>query len=295
LKLLPDRLIPGIGKALGTLCYYALPRYRRVARANLRRVFGSDWSPAEIECTVRRNFQHLGQTLVEFLKMVHWDDAEIERRVELQGIEHLEAALAAGRGALTITAHYGNWELLAARVAKMGYPVNVIARDADDPATNLFINEIRGDLGYRVISRSNAMRRALECLRQNELLAILLDQNTKSGEIFVDFFGHPAATATGPAVLARRTGAPLIPVFIHRTANGRHLGQFLPPVTWEATDDKEQEVREITTRLTKVIEGQVRAEPDQWFWIHNRWKRKPKAKRAPGALSVPLHEPGARA
>src|SRR5262249_50006566 len=134
------------------------------------------------------------------------------------------------------------------------------------------INWIRGGCGYRVISRGHATRPALECLRRNEALGILLDQNTSSGGIYVDFFGHPAATAPGPAILARRTGAPLIPLFDRRREDGTHVVEFHPPVEWRATGDRDQDVLEITARLTQAIERQIRAEPAQWFWIHNRWK-----------------------
>jgi Kdo2-lipid IVA lauroyltransferase/acyltransferase len=272
LRWLPDRAVLGFGTALGELFYAALHQYRRVARANLRRAFGETWSEEEIGRMVRRNFRHCGQTLAEFMAMPHWTHREIEERVELRGTYYLEAALAQGNGALLVTAHYGNWELMATRIARAGYPVNVIARDADDPATNALINWIRGGCGYRVISRRYATRPSLECLRRNEALGILLDQNTSAGEIYVDFFGHPAATAPGPAILARRTGAPLIPLFDRRRADGTHVVEFHPPIEWVATGDREQEVLEITARLTQAIERQIRADPAQWFWIHNRWK-----------------------
>jgi Kdo2-lipid IVA lauroyltransferase/acyltransferase len=241
------------------------------------------WSDEEIERMVRRNFRHCGQTLAEFLAMPQWSSAEIAKRVELRGMHHLDAALSRGRGALLVTAHYGNWELMAARVVKAGYPVSVIARDADDPPTNALINWIRGACGYRVISRRNATRPALECLRRNEPLGILLDQNTVSGEVYVDFFGHLAATATGPAILALRTGAPLIPLFDRRREDGTHVVELQPPLEWAPTGDRAQDVLRITAQLTHAIERQIRAEPSQWFWIHNRWKRQKGSLQAPGA------------
>jgi KDO2-lipid IV(A) lauroyltransferase len=273
LRWLPDRALLGFGAAFGSLLYASLHQYRRVARMNLQQAFGDVWSEEAIERTVRRNFEHCGQSLAEFMAMSSWSGAEIERRVELRGSHRLDAALAQGRGAILVTAHYGNWELMAARVVQAGYPVRVIARDADDPATNALINWIRGGCGYEVISRREATRPALECLRRNECLGILLDQNTVSGEVYVDFFGYPAATAPGPAILALRTGAPLIPLFDRRREDGTHVVEIQPPVQWTATGEREPDVLAITSQLTQTIERQIRAEPAQWFWIHNRWKK----------------------
>jgi KDO2-lipid IV(A) lauroyltransferase len=271
--LMPDFALPALGAGVGRMLALAMPRWRRVARENLRRALGVELSDAQIERLLRRNFTHYGRTLVEFLVMRRWRGVELERRVKLEGREWAEAALEKQQGVILVTAHYGNWELLAARVAHAGYPLNVIARDADDPGTNELINRIRGDCGYRVISRRDSARPALRCLRQNEMLGILLDQNTLSGEVFVPFFGHPAATATGPAVLARRTGATILPIFSRRRPDGTHLARFLPPVEFAVTDNQERDLHEITARVTAVIEAEVRSEPTQWLWIHQRWKK----------------------
>ena len=118
------------------------------------------------------------------------------------------------------------------------------------------------------------------------MLAILLDQNAHSGEVYVPFFGHPAATAAGPAVLARRTGAAILPVFVRRRPDGTHVATFLPLVEFTVTDDQERDIQEITERATAVIEAQIRAEPSQWFWIHRRWKKQPREQ--PSAVS---HQP----
>lgn len=283
---IPDGAIPALGAGVGRLLYAAIPSWRRIARKNLDRAFGAQLSPAEIEQILYRNFTHYGQTLCEFLVMRRWRGPALARRVRVTGLEHVDAARARGQGVLAVTAHYGNWELMAARVVQLGYPVNVIARDADDPATNDLVNRIRGDCGYRVITRRDSMRPALKCLRRNELLGIMVDQNSDSGGVYVPFFGHPAATAAGPAVLARRTGASVIPVFTRRQADGTHLAEFLPPVPVVATDDREGDVYDLTARVTEAIEAAIRAEPSQWFWIHRRWKKQLPAPSPQLAASV---------
>jgi KDO2-lipid IV(A) lauroyltransferase len=269
-----------LGTAVGSFCYATMRRYRRVARANLQRAFGATRSPDEIERLARRSVQHLGRTLVEFLQVPHWGPAEIERQIDLIGMEHLDAALAQGRGVIGVTAHYGNWEFLGVRLAHAGYPLNVIVRDADDPTINALFGRIRRGCGFRAISRRGGLRPSLACLRRGEILAILLDQNAAEGEAFVDFFGSPAATATGPAVLAQRTGAVLLPAFDRRLPDGRHVTELLPPVGWEGLDD-DCAIRGMTARLTRVIEQQIRADPEQWLWIHDRWKRQPEPSSVP--------------
>jgi Kdo2-lipid IVA lauroyltransferase/acyltransferase len=290
----PDRAILPLGTALGTLCYAALPRYREVARSNLRLAFGESWSSAQIERAVRSCFQHHGRTLVEFLRMPYWGSAQIVQRVEERGLERLEAALSEGRGAIIASAHYGNWELAAARIAHAGFPVNVVTRDADDAGVNALLNGVRRAAGYAVIPRAEATRGVLSCLRRNEVVAILMDQNPLQGYVPVDFFGHPAPTATGPAILARRTGARLLPAFIRRYKDGTHMGEVMPPVEWEATEDPERDVRVITQRLTHAIEAWVREEPEQWLWFHNRWKQRdpePLAVQASAAQPGPDSSP----
>lgn len=233
-------------------------------------------APGEIERMVRRCFRHQCLTLIEFLRMTEWDGNEIERRVEERGLDRLDAALAAGRGAILVSAHYGNWELATARLVRAGYPMNVVARDADDAETNALMLRIRRAAGYKVIPRQNAARGVLACLRRNEVVGILMDQNTTQGEVYVDFFGRPAATTPAPAILARRTGARLVPGFIRRLGDGTHVGEVLDAVEWEETDDPDHDVREITQRLTATIEAWVRGEPEQWLWVHNRWKQQPE-------------------
>jgi Kdo2-lipid IVA lauroyltransferase/acyltransferase len=281
---MPDGAILPLGAALGSLCHATLARQREIARVNLHRAFGDTQTPEEIDDLVRRSFWHLGQTLVEFLKMAYWDGPTIERRVQERGIERLAAAHSQGRGVILVSAHCGNWELAAARLACVGYPLRVVARDADDAGVGALLNNIRRSAGYEVISRGQGMREALASLQRNEILTILMDQNTTQGEVYVDFFGRPAATTCGPAVLARRTGAPLVPGFIRRLPDGTHVGEVLPPVEWQTTGDPKRDVWEITQRLTSTIEAWVRVDPAQWLWIHDRWKHQ---RRAPAPSAAP--------
>jgi Kdo2-lipid IVA lauroyltransferase/acyltransferase len=276
-RVLPLPWAQRLGAALGDLLFVCIRRYRVVARRNLAMAFG--WDARQVEGVARQVFRNVGMTLLEFLRLPAMSAQEIRRLVQLEGLEHLHNGLAAGRGLLLITGHYGNWELLGARLVAEGIPLSVVARDADDPVTNAFINRIRATCGYRVIPRQSAHRGVLEALRRNEAVAILMDQNTIEGGQFVPFFGKMAATVIGPAVFALRTGAAVIPGFITRRSDGTHVGTGYPPVALPQTGDREADALALTALLTAIIEAQVRADPAQWLWIHDRWRHRPPEER----------------
>jgi KDO2-lipid IV(A) lauroyltransferase len=280
-RVLPLPWAQRLGAALGDLLFLCIRRYREVARRNLTMAFG--WEAEQVEGVARQVFRNVGQTLVEFLRLPAMSAEEIRRLVPLEGVEHLHAGLAAGRGLLLITGHFGNWELLGARLVVEGIPLSVVARDADDPMAHALINRIRTECGYRVISRQSAHRGVLEALRRNEAVAILMDQNTIEGGQFVPFFGKMAATVTGPAVFALRTGAAVIPGFIVRRPDGTHVGTGCPPVALPQTGDREADVLALTAHLTGIIEAHVRADPAQWLWIHDRWRHRPPEERREAA------------
>jgi Kdo2-lipid IVA lauroyltransferase/acyltransferase len=276
-QLLPSSAATRLGGLIGLLMFRIVRRYREVALRNLASAF--EWGPQQTERVARETFRNLGKTLVEFLRLPVLSAAEIRRICRLEGTEYVTQELTAGRGVIIITAHYGNWELFAARVAIDGVRLNVVAREADDAATNALVNGIREGCGYRVIPRQSAARGVLEALRRNEVVVLMMDQNTIAGGEFVPFFDRLAATVTGPAVFALRTGAAIVPAFAVRQPDGTHVGRVLPPFVPIRTGDRAEDVRMLTAHLTAVIEAQVRADPTQWFWIHDRWRHRPPDER----------------
>jgi len=282
-RVLPRRSLGPLGRSLGALVWWSMPRYRTVALANLERAF-PEWPPERRRAVARASFGHLGTTLVEFfLRQPRLTMAEVEREVRFEGREHYEAAFARGKGVLLITAHYGNWELMGPRLARAGYQVSAVSRPADDPGIEVMIESIRTRCGLRQIPRRQAAREGLAALRRNEILAILLDQNTAEGGVFVPFFGHPASTATGPAVFALKTGAALVPTFSVREADGTHTMKTWPPIYPEPSGNREADIRTLTAAVTSVIEAQIRERPELWSWLHNRWKARPPAGTEGGA------------
>jgi KDO2-lipid IV(A) lauroyltransferase len=281
-RITPRGALASMGRGLGNLAWHAMPRYRRVALANLERAYGQEWSEAEIRRVARSSFHHIGITLIEFfLRQPRITRQEVEREVRFVGQEHYEAAFARGNGVLLITGHYGNWEIMGPRLLLEGYRVSAVSRTADDPGLESMIERIRSRSGYQQIPRKQAARQGLAVLKRNEILAILVDQNTLEGGIFVPFFGYPASTATGPAAFSLKTGAALVPTFSIREADGTHTMRAWPPIYPEPTGNRTEDVRRLTAQITHTIELQIRERPELWCWLHNRWKRQPAAAELP--------------
>ncbi|MBI2843802.1 MAG: hypothetical protein HYX78_10415 [Armatimonadetes bacterium] len=269
-RLTPEK-IERWGRKLGGFIYVASRRYRGVAIRNLRAAY-PEWSEQEVRDVARRTFENFARGALEFLYLNDMPPQAVGEWLSVEDTSPLDAVLEKGRGAIVITAHLGNWELLARKFALLGYRINVIARDSDDPTTTGLANSIRENAGYKVLSRDSSAIPAMRCLRKNELLGILPDQNTWSG-IFVDFFGRPAATATGPAVLSLKTGAPILCGFARRVDGGFFEAVIYPPLEVPSTGDEEADILALTQAYTRVIEDEIRKDPAQWLWIHDRWRR----------------------
>lgn len=273
-KRVPLPVLYRIGERLGRLAYRLSRRYRTVAERNLRMAYGDSLSGEQRRQLAQQVFVHFAKSLVEFLVGDGLSPDDLRRMVTLVGEEHLQWCLQQGKGTLIITAHYGNWEIAARYLTQCkGHVLNVVARDADDSATTVLVNRIRELGGYRVIPRGQAARAVLQALKRNELVALLPDQN--AGDVFVPFFGRLAGTVAGPALLALRSGAPLLPAFCTRQPDNTYLFEMLPPLVVQPSGDKERDVTETMARITALIEQQIRKHPSQWLWLHNRWKTRP--------------------
>lgn len=270
---LPSSLGLAAGRRLGDVLWWALPRRRAVALDNLERSFGGERSPAELRRLGRRSFQHVGMNAVEvcryFLRPTH----VMLSRVRVEGREQLEAAAAHGRGVLILTAHFGNWELLAAAHGLTELPLSIVTRPLDHPLLDDLAARFRRRSGAELIVKRQAVREVLTALRRKRMVGILLDQNaTRAEGVFVPFFGSLACTSKGLALLALRTGAPVVPVFLRREPDGRHcmdVGAALPP-------PEDGLVTTYTTTFNRVLEAAIRRAPEQWLWMHDRWRTRPR-------------------
>jgi len=274
-KTLSDRDCEVWANRLGRLAYRFQARARDRAHTHLHRAFGQLWSSQQIESIARRVFQNLAFNFLECLRFDSMDDRQFFGKIEVQGWEHMEAAQRAGRGGIFVTGHIGNWELAAAYAAKRGYAVNVVAKRIYLGALNQKLVEMREKMGVKTIYRDISMRSMIRCLQKNEFLGIVPDQDVRRiGGIFVEFFGRPAYTPIGPALLALASGAPIIIVRDIRMGQ-RHLVTADPPIYADRKAPREEEVRRLVTHYTKRLEEFIREYPDQWVWTHRRWKTQP--------------------
>lgn len=272
---LSERTGRRVGAFLGTLLRRLSPRHYRIVMANLRLAFGNEREEAELQRIAKACYRHLGKCLMEFIRLPAIPPADLRRIASIQGREHIDAALARGKGAILLTAHIGNWELIGARLALEGYPMNVIARAQRDTTLTEYILRTREAVGLRVYHRESAVKACLLALKRNELVAMLLDQNAGDDGVFVNFFGHLASSAPGAAVFALRTETVVLPAFSCRNPDDTHTLVVDPPVPLVRTSDYKQDIVTNTARYQKIIEEKVRAHPEQWFWLHKRWKSRP--------------------
>jgi KDO2-lipid IV(A) lauroyltransferase len=264
-----------LGRRLGDAAYAALGRRRRLALTNLARAYPA-LPPAARARLARRASQHLGMTLMELAGVLaHPLDATLTR-IRLEGVEHLRAAMATHGRALLLTAHLGNWELLALAHRLTGFPLSIVVRPLDTPWLDALAERLRRSAGVELIDKHGALRPVLEALRRGRMIGILMDQNAARREgVFVDFFGHPASTSRSIALLAVRTRTPVVPVFARRDRGGRHTVTIHPALPPPPANDTEAAVVELTARCTTVIERAIRQAPDQWLWSHDRWRTRP--------------------
>ena len=265
-----------LGEALGAAAFLLLRTERRRALDSLRLAF-PERTEAERRALARDCFRHLGRCALE-MACAHKLDPGIDRWVEWPEADRrvLDAALARGRGVVLVSAHVGNWELLGRRLALAGYPIQSIARETPDPRLTALIDRHRTASGLRIIwrGRSNAARQILRALKSGEILALLIDQDTRVQSVFVPFFGLLASTPRAAADIVLHTGAAAVVSFCQRQASGRYR-LSIHEVEPHPTGDREADTVALTARLTEAIEQAIRRAPSQWVWMHRRWKTRP--------------------
>jgi KDO2-lipid IV(A) lauroyltransferase len=272
---LPSGWGRGIGSGLGRLAYRLLRRRREVTLENLRRAY-PEKSEREIEAIALAVYRNMGHLFYEICWFTCMDDDELLGRVKISGMEHIRTAHEKGRGVLVLTAHFGNWELLPVLGAHLKYPCSYVYRPLDAAALEKFLARTRTRFGGVKIPKKKSFRKILKFLDQKGLVFLLMDQSVGRREgISVPFFNRPASTNRGLALLALKTGAPVVPIFLVREESG-FRGLILPEVPLIRTGDKEKDIEANTLAYNRVIESVVRKYPEQWFWVHRRWKTRSK-------------------
>ena len=270
-RALPVSMVDRAGGLVGGFVYMFDGTHRRVAERNVAAAFPGR-SAAERRQIVRGAFAHFGRLLMELLKFSTLSPEAMLARVEFEGEEHVRAAYGQGRGVLFVTGHFGYWELQAMVHALRLQPMAVVARALDNPALNDLLERIRTRTGNSVIYRQGTLRRILRTLQAGEGVGILIDQHIMTRDaIYVDFFNRPAATTSAVAMLALRTGAPVVPLFALPIGAGRYRMVYEHPVLPPPADSADA-VQEFTQRCTDVLEMYVRRNPELWLWMHRRWR-----------------------
>ena len=272
---LPLPLALSFGRGLGWFYGTVIRHHRKDAVDALRFSFPEKTGPERAQI-VKRMYQNLGMNAVEELRMASVSNAYLENNILWEGEEHVRSVLATGKGMLVLTAHIGNFDLLCTIAPKFNYPTTIITKIIKNTAINALWMEARSRFGLKFLPAHNAYRQCLSALRKNEIVGFVLDQNMINTEgIFVDFFGKPACTSPGLAYMAAQSGAGVVPVFMIRLAGGKHLVKIMPPLP-PPPDRKPESIQEFTQLYTKVIEDAIRLYPEQWIWVHRRWKTRPE-------------------
>jgi KDO2-lipid IV(A) lauroyltransferase len=277
LGVLPRAVARGLAAGTARILLSLLPRMRRTAEFNLRLAF-PEWSEARRRTVLKGMARNLGWMAAEFARLPGYTRENIENVIVLDGHENFLEGKSRGKGVIYLTGHIGAWELSSYAHALYGFPLHYMARPLDNAALDEMVNEYRGRSGNRAIYKNEAARMMLKILKEEGTVGILADQNTMPGEgVFVDFFGTQACTTTGIARVALHTDAAVVPGYAYWDQNLRKYRlRFERPVELVRSGDTERDVRENTQRFTKVIEEIIRKHPEQWVWIHGRWKNRPE-------------------
>ncbi len=278
---LPRPIARLAGGAVGAVARWCLPRLSRVGLRNLELAF-PEKTEAERRRILRRLYRNLGWQLAEFCLMARYTRESARGFLRCDGLERYIAARDAGQGVLILTAHLGAWELSSFYHSLAGFPMSMVIRRLDNPLVDALVNRIRCMHGNRVLHKDDFARGLLSLMREGGTVGILMDTNmTPPQGVFVDFFGRPACTGSGLARVAMRTGARVLPGFLlWEEATGGYVLRFGEPLPLIRSEDFEADVVANTARFTKEIERYIRQYPDQWLWVHRRWKTRPEGEPA---------------
>jgi KDO2-lipid IV(A) lauroyltransferase len=277
LCLLPAGVRNKIGDMLGDALWPLVPRRRRdMAVANVVASLGLDTAGAL--AVVKRSSVRFGRMFMELLAVPKLTRDNIANFITLRGREYFDQAFAHGKGVIIAAAHSGNWELIGPALALYGYPIVGVAQRQTNAAMDKLINEIRTSTGMHITYKSG-VREMIAFLSAGKAIGLIMDQDAGEQGVFAAFFGRIASTPQGPAALSRLKGSLIVPTFITANGDGTHTIIFHPPLAAEKTDNRDRDTLVTTQKLNTILEEHIRAHPNEWFWLHNRWKTKQPAEK----------------
>lgn len=275
IRLLPHQAALGIGRLLGVMIFYLFPIRKKVAMENISCAF-PEKDRKERKKIMRKCYINFALNMIEFIRFPILSKDFFFSNVTFVNGDLLQKAYDQKKGALIMSGHFGNWELLGAAIHAHGYALSGIARKQRNRIVNRLINDTRKAMGLGIIELGISIRGVFRALRENQFIAILADQDARRRGIFVDFLGRPSSTATGPAIFALKFGCPIIFAACVRGTKGRHTIYFEWIDHSDLSGVSDENVRILTQRHAQVLEKYVRTFPDHWFWMHRRWKTKPR-------------------
>ncbi len=271
---LPMRVNLWIGRGFGTLIYFLSGKRARITYANLKASFGKELAPAELKSITKKVYIHAAETFTELIAMTKIDKKYVDRYVTVHNIENIEMAAKNPKGMILVSAHFGNWELSTVTSVFKGFPLYLLARDQKMKRLNELLNILREKKGNMVIRKGTDIKNIFRVLHDGKSVGILADQNAGSSGELIDFFGRPASTATGPYRFAQKSGAWILPAFIHRKEGPYHDLVLEEPMKIGPNEDLKPYMR----KYNSLLEKHIRKDPEQWFWMHKRWKKNPVKK-----------------
>ena len=276
LRLTPRRPAIAFMRLVGRAFFLLAGPARRRTIKHLTMVYGNEMEAREIDALARKVFIHFATVTCDLLRMPNLIRSGLEQLVSVEGKEHLDNSVGADQGAILVTCHFGNFELIGAWLAQNGYPMKVVGTSLYDPRFDRILLEIRENAGNTMIAKGKGTREIIRALKNHELVGMLTDQDTDVKSVFVNFFGRPAKTPTGPAVLARRLDVPIIPAFMYLLDDLSYHIVCQPPLELAKSDDEEEDIRINTQKISDAYEAMIRRFPEQWGWMHKRWRTQPK-------------------
>jgi KDO2-lipid IV(A) lauroyltransferase len=272
IDMFPYEAAPRIAGVLSRVLLLVDRKHARIAAKNLEKTRGicpRDGIPAFIE----RVYGHIGLGFVEMLMIPRLMERHaLERFVLLERFEVFRRGLDEGKGVIAVIGHLGNWELGGLAVTKAGWPLNSLARPVENPWLDRYLNRFRTSTGQEIISKYRALGSMIRVLQRNEILVIQIDQDARHSGVYVDFFGRPASTQRGPAILSLKYGSPIVIAEVFRDAGGVHRVVLHDPIRPDDFRSRSDPVKALTQAISDRFEDCVRRHPEQWFWVHDRWK-----------------------
>ncbi len=265
----PQLIVYGLGGLIGLGLYLVMASRRRVAQENVTESL--KLGPRDSSRLTRACFIQLGVTVAEIIFIPKVTPKFLTKNVEIDGVEHLKSAWEQRKGVIVFSGHFGNWELMGGVLTALGFPLSAAAKKQRSPLGHELLSAVRSEYGIKAVGNKMGLRAAYSALHRGEVVALLGDQKARNQEWIIDFFERPAAAFPGPVLLAQRTGAPIVPVYLARIGVGQHRLIVLPQVS-VSKEASPEELAEILQQLNETLERVIRDYLPQWFWIHRRWQ-----------------------